>query len=249
MHCHPTTDEPEMQTVLEQAKRAGIAKIIFSHLGLPLIPHNPTRAQIREYNDYGTRLRDHHAGWMDMYVYINPRHGEVAVKDVEKGVQQQGAIGVKMEWCREPNGSLDTTVAVVRRAGELGVPCLIHTFFRKGGNQEAEVSPVDIVYLAKACPHTNIIMAHFGGDWIRAARTVKDFPNIYGDTSGCTWRGGFTEFVVREVGARRVLYGSDIPIRAFGPQFAKVLRAGLTEEELRLVFYENAQRLFYAKGS
>jgi predicted TIM-barrel fold metal-dependent hydrolase len=249
MHIHPTTDEGDMAAMIEQAKRAGIARFIFSHLGVPYVPIVVSRADIEEFNSFAARLRDRYSDWMDMYVYVDGRHPE-APRDVERWVREHGAIAVKIEWARGDGDPLDIddvayTPDVVAQATELNVPVKIHTFFRTGGPMHGEVSPLHIVRLAQANPRARLIMAHFGGDWIRTARTVKDYPNIYGDTSGCTWRAGFTERIVAEVGAERVVYGSDPPVRAFGPQIAKILAADFTREQLKQIFYENAERLFY----
>jgi hypothetical protein len=245
MHVHPSTDVDEFEAVLDQGRRAGIGHIIFSHLGIPVVYRRPTPAQTRTFNEFAAGLRDRHAGWVDMYVAVDPRQGESSVRDVEDGVLRLGAVGVKMEWCRADDGSLEPIFPILDVAGKLGVPVKIHTFFRKGGEQMGEVSPLHIRELAQRFPGTNIIMAHSGGDWIRAARTVKALPNVFGDTSGCTWRAGFTEFFVQEMGAERVLYGSDAPVRAFGPQIAKILAAGGAPEALRLMFVDNARRLFF----
>ena len=94
MHIHPTATEGDMHGMLEQAKRAGMGKLIFSHAGVPIIPRHPTRQQIREFNEFSVRLRDRYPGWMDMYVYVYPPQGEGAVRDVEEWVTQHGAIAV-----------------------------------------------------------------------------------------------------------------------------------------------------------
>jgi uncharacterized protein len=248
MHVHPTTDADDLAGELDQARRAGVGHIVMSHLGLPTVPRRASPAQLRTFNEFAASVRDRHVGWVDMYVATDPRTGESSVRDVEDGVRRLGAVGVKIEWCREDDGSLDSTVPVLKMAASLGVPVKIHTFFRKGGEDQGEVSPLHIAELANRCPEVTIIMAHSGGDWIRTARTVKSLPNVCGDTSGCTWRTGFTEFLVRELGPRRVLYGSDAPVRAFGPQLGKIVAADLTDDELRLVLVDNARRLFHLNG-
>jgi uncharacterized protein len=247
MHVHLTADETEMAGLLDQAKRAGIGKLICSHLGFPALPRYPTRQQIRDFNEFAVRMRDRHASLMDTYVYVYPPHGDSALRDVEEWVVQHGAVAVKIEWGRGEGNDLSYIDAVVKRATELAVPIQLHTFFRTGGEDPGEVSPLHIAQLAAANGEARLIMAHFGGDWVRAARTVKEFPNVVGDTSGCTWQAGLTEFIVQEVGAERVLYGSDMPCRALGPQIAKVLAARLTPAERHMVFAGNAQRVFYRR--
>jgi predicted TIM-barrel fold metal-dependent hydrolase len=54
---------------------------------------------------------------------------------------------------------------------------------------------------------------------------------------------GVTEMAVRELGAERVLYGSDVPGRSFASQLAKVLGADVPDEAKRLILAGNLQRL------
>jgi uncharacterized protein len=54
---------------------------------------------------------------------------------------------------------------------------------------------------------------------------------------------GITEMAVRELGAERVLYGTDAPGRSFGSQLAKVHGANIPEEAKRLIFAGNLKRL------
>jgi hypothetical protein len=54
---------------------------------------------------------------------------------------------------------------------------------------------------------------------------------------------GITEAAVRELGAARVLYGSDAGGRSFASQLAKVEGAHIPEETKRLILAGNLKRL------
>ena len=54
---------------------------------------------------------------------------------------------------------------------------------------------------------------------------------------------GFGELGVRELGAGRVLYGSDCGGRSFASQLGKVLGAQISPEERRLILGQNLKRL------
>ena len=54
---------------------------------------------------------------------------------------------------------------------------------------------------------------------------------------------GFTEMAVRELGADRVIYGSDASGRSFSSQLGKVLGADIPDEAKRLILAENLIRL------
>ena len=61
------------------------------------------------------------------------------------------------------------------------------------------------------------------------------------------WRSnptsGFVEMAVRELGAERVIYGSDAFGRSFASQLGKVMGADIPEPARRLVLGENLRRL------
>ena len=48
---------------------------------------------------------------------------------------------------------------------------------------------------------------------------------------------------VRELGPRRIIYGSDVPGRSFASQLAKVMGADVSDEDRRLILGENLRRL------
>ena len=54
---------------------------------------------------------------------------------------------------------------------------------------------------------------------------------------------GFTEMAIRELGAERVLYGSDAGGRSFASQLGKVLGADIPESAKRLILGENCRLL------
>jgi predicted TIM-barrel fold metal-dependent hydrolase len=248
-HAHFTNDETLMVGMIEQAKRAGLGKILLNGLG-KLDEESfsgglgdCSAEQIISMNMAAIEWCKRYPDFLRFIAFINPRHGKAAVEHVEKWVKEHGAVGLKIHGCRE-DGSIDRAFPVVEKAAELGVPILFHSFFRKGGNAPAELSPLDLVEFAKASPNAILISGHFGGDWIRAARSIKPYPNIYGDTSGCTHRNGFTERAVEVIGAERIMFGVDMWARSFGTQIAKVFAANISKSEKELILFKNQERIF-----
>ena len=88
-----------------------------------------------------------------------------------------------------------------------------------------------------------IICGHSGGDWEIGLRAIRPRRNVYADLGGGDPTAGFTEMAVRELGAERVLYGSDVGGRGFASQLAKVFGAEISESAKRLVLGENLERL------
>jgi predicted TIM-barrel fold metal-dependent hydrolase len=63
------------------------------------------------------------------------------------------------------------------------------------------------------------------------------------ETAGSDPTTGFVEMAVRELGAERVVYSSDVPGRSFGSQLAKVMGADVPEPAKRLILSGNLQQL------
>jgi predicted TIM-barrel fold metal-dependent hydrolase len=248
-HAHFTSNKAQMVGMIEQAKRAGFGTVLLNGLG-KLGPGSfggwqmsPTVEQIIRMNMAAIAWCKKYPDFLRFVAYINPRLGKPAVEHVERWAKEYGAVGLKIHACKE-DGSIEKAFPVIEKAVELGLPVLFHTFFRKGGNGPAELSPLDIVEFAKVFPDAKLIAGHFGGDWVRTARTIEAFPNIYGDTSGCTHRSGFTEYGVRTIGAERILLGVDMWCRAFGTQIGKIVGADITKREKELILFKNQERIF-----
>ena len=83
-------------------------------------------------------------------------------------------------------------------------------------------------------------MAHIAGDYIRGAWTIRDVPNVWTDISGTYCEAGMVDTAVRELGAGRVVFGSDNGI-AFN--LGKVQDAHISDEERACILYRNAKEL------
>ena len=132
---------------------------------------------------------------------------------------------------------------IMDRARELGVPILHHAWYKQTVQGENESTPAEIAHLARRFPDVTIIMAHLGGGRERGVLDIVDVPNVLVDTSGSQSEAGLVEYGVRRLGAQRVVYGSDWPIRDFGTQVARVRGAELTAEQRELILHRNAARV------
>ena len=106
-----------------------------------------------------------------------------------------------------------------------------------------ESDPEDLAGLAARHPTIPLICGHTGGDWERGVRAIRPFANVYADLAGGDPTAGETELAVRELGAERVLYGSDAGGRSFASQLAKVTGADIPQDAKRLILGENTRRL------
>jgi len=69
--------------------------------------------------------------------------------------------------------------------------------------------------------------------------------NVYADTSAArSITPNLIEWAVRQVGADRVLFGTDTPLYHASMQRARIDHADLTDAVKRMILCENAERLF-----
>jgi len=106
--------------------------------------------------------------------------------------------------------------------------------------------------LARRHPAVKMICGHTGGNWELGIRTIRDLPNLSCDLAGSDPTAGFVEMAVREVGAERVIYGSDAGGRSFASQLGKVMGAHIPEAARQRILGANLRDLMtpilHAKG-
>lgn len=104
--------------------------------------------------------------------------------------------------------------------------------------------------LAKNHPGITFVFAHPGeiNQILRHIEIMKEAPNVYLDLSGTgLFRYGMLKRLVSEVGADRILFGTDYPICNAGMYVGGVIYEELTDNEKALVFSENAKRILNLK--
>lgn len=133
---------------------------------------------------------------------------------------------------------------LVARIAELGGQIMQHTWFKTGSKpSERESTPADLAELARRFPEQKFICAHAGGEWERGIRAVRGQSNVLVETSGFDATAGFIEMAVRELGARRIVFGSHLPSRSLGTELAKVIGAKIRERDKQRILGQNYREL------
>ena len=92
-------------------------------------------------------------------------------------------------------------------------------------------------------PDAIFIRAHASLDSERGIRAVRACPVILVETSGSDSTAGVSEMAVRELGARRIVFGTHLPGGSLGTERAKVLAADLSNADRALILGGNLRRL------
>lgn len=233
------TPEERMVQLLRYADRMAIERLVL-FMGFPFVSE-PTPAQLREQNDQVLRALSHHHDRAFGFVYVSAQHPVASVREIDRCVRDGPMVGVKLWTARRCHEA--EMGPIVQRATELKAPVLQHTWFKADGNYPGESMPTDLAELSRRQPQASLICGHSGGDWPLGLRAIRACPNVVTEISGSDPTTGFVEMAVRELGAERVLYGSDAGSRSFGSQLAKVMAADVPESAKRLILGENLRRL------
>lgn len=172
------------------------------------------------------------------YCYLNPNYPEFMMGEMDRCLNRLGFRGLKLHIAF--NGypyDGERYFPMYEFANERGLPILAHCW----GDEQVR----QLARMARKYPKTRCLVAHTGaGDLKINLEEAKQTPNLYLELAyslGTPWQ---VERVVREVGAERVVWGSDTILFAASHQIGKVIFARITDEEKALVLGLNAKRLF-----
>lgn len=173
------------------------------------------------------------------FCYINPCH-EKSLDYLKAGIEDYGMSGMKIwvdTYCDDP-----LVYPLVEKCIDYGVPVLVHSFVKAFGQGSEETVGTNVANLAKEYPEAKIIMAHLGGNCYHGLKAIKDCANVWNDFSGSTFRRDDLDYAREQVGAERILYGTDLPDFMLD-NIGQVEEADFTEAEKELVYYKNAQKI------
>ena len=183
-----------------------------------------------------------------MMVTINPNHTEHSLKEIERCVSA-GAIGVKLLASRRADDPLLDPICAL--AATHGLPVLHHIWQhrrREWPNQEISDGE-DLARLAARHPKVIFILAHIGGggDYAHTFHALKDLPNIYPDLSGSGVDRGMLDDAIKALGAKRLLWRSDVTMCTGLAKLRALETTGLlSADDMKDIRWRNAVRIFRA---
>lgn len=217
---------------------------ILGSWGLTSPIYFPSPRDVTAGNDALLALQREHPDAIRGYVCVNPNYTAHARAEIVRGLDA-GMIGIKLAASRRADDRLLDPIADLAR--ERRVPVLQHIWQHRRHDwpgQEAS-DATELCTLARRHPEVAFILAHIGGggDWLHSLHAVRAVNNVYVDLSGSGVDGGMLEECVASVGVNRLLWGTDLTMDT-GWAKLRYLELLLTKEELALVRWKNAARIF-----
>ena len=190
--------------------------------------NNHTRAAVDAYPD---RLIG--------FANIKPPQGFAACRDeMKRTIEDWGFRGIKLhpQVDRYPANHRELVYPIIELAMKYDIPVWFHT------GHAPNATPTLVGSLAGAFPEAKIVMGHMGsGMFYDAICAARRYRNIYVDIS---LQGGHSFLTAcREVGADRLLFGTDSPYANPGTMKRMVEESPLSQAEKTMILGDNMARL------
>lgn len=196
----------------------------------------------------------------------HPLFGDGAAEELERAVTELGLKGYKIIASGQSK-PIDSKEAypVWEVAEKLQIPVLAHFGVLGGGGGPAydlrNLNPLTFWKVLSDFPTLKLIVPHFGACyWRELLQLCWQCPNVYVDTSGSNqwmrWMPYDLDLkklfrkAIETMGPERLLFGTDSSYfpRGFSAEYLReqlktCYELGLREEEIRMIFHDNAAEL------
>ncbi len=175
------------------------------------------------------------------FYLFNPNYSAEFAKGMDKVLTVKGYIGFKFlpTYHRYPLDGENYRPAL-EFANRHKRAILIHTW----GNNDPHNAPRHIEKAAAAYPDATFIMGHSApGELDLALEVAKRHPNVYLDICDIHRHSGIVDKMVSEIGADRILFGTDIPWYDPAYGVGSVLFSHISDEDKYKILYANAKAL------
>ena len=175
------------------------------------------------------------------YYTFNPNYEEMFLESIENVINVPGYVGLKFlpTYHRYPLDGSNFKKAL-EFANKHKLCILIHTW----GNNDPHNGPRHINMLADKYPDATLIMGHSApGELDQAIEVVKTHDNVYLDLCDIHRHSGIVDKMVENVGAEKVLFGTDMPW--YDPNYClgSVLFSHISDDDKYKIIYGNAKKI------
>lgn len=227
--------------VAERAAACGVTHTIVSPLA-GLLPRG--RSDAVAGNDLAFREVPRVPGLLQ-YVIVNPLQPRT-YDQAREMIQAPWCVGVKLHPEEHQYRITEHGEGLFTFLEELGAPVMTHSGCPWS-------LPMDFVPFVDRHPGVRLLLAHLGNGTgangradlqVRAVQAAKH-GNLWIDTSSSrSLLPELVEWAVREIGAERLLFGSDTPLYHVAMQRERIEAAEISADARRVILRDNAIRFF-----
>ncbi len=233
----PKNDVREM---IETMDSLGIDRLCLSHfLGV--------FCDFRRGNDLLAEAIEQYPGRLIGQIVVNPRYPDQIVPELDRCERQYGMRMAKIHpFCHEYPADGPGYREFWQYANDKELVVLTHTW-----GSDKTCGPEMFGPIAREHPRAKIILAHAGVTRRGCEETIgvaRRHDNLYLDVASSQPHVGMIERFVNEVGAERVLFGSDVPVLEPAAQLGRVAYAEISEANKEKILGLNMQRLLEASN-
>jgi predicted TIM-barrel fold metal-dependent hydrolase len=161
------------------------------------------------------------------YVTVNPNYPEDMQHELDRCFANDGFKAIKIHaGCHSyPIDGLNYKAAY-EEADRRGCAVLIHVW----GDSDVEA----FERVASAYTNAKFTMGHCGGNLSclpRAIEVISKYDNVHGDLAVSMAPEGNLEWLVKQVGSKKILFGTDMPFYDPRPTLARVAMARISDQE------------------
>lgn len=254
-HTHPFADRAH--NICSHAECCGMSaentKEVFDRLGVSRICGSVIRwgregenlwQKVRENNDSALTLRDYYGDFYIPGFHVHPAFVDESLAEIERmdqaGVKLVGELVPYFDGWGDLQYDSDAFSVLLDEIARRGMVVSFHSMNEDAMDKMVAAHP-DVVFVA----------AHPGeyGEFMRHLKRAKLSDNYYLDLSGYgVFRYGMLRRAIDEMGAKKILFGSDFPTCNPAMYLGAVTMDGLiTEREREMILSGNAKRLLGLK--
>ncbi len=173
---------------------------------------------------------------------------ENAVEELHR-IKELGLKGVKLHPDYQDFFVNDPAVfPVYEAAADLQLPVAFHAGRDPYSPDTVHCTPAMLAEISSRFPTLTIIAAHMGGMEMpdEVERYLLDCGNVYFDTAFATRTldADRCGTLIRRHGIEKVFFATDFPWSTIEKETELLQKCGFSDEELEMIYYKNAERVF-----
>ncbi len=219
-------------SMVEEMDRVGISQAWISS-------HGSLASDYVRGNDDAVRAAREFPGRFLVYATPNPNYGSEVEEELNRLIEEPEVRMIKLHPAvHEYPVDGPAYEPVWRAARAQRLPVLVHVW--KGCRF---CDPMRFAHVAARHERVVFLLAHCGGpDGVDdSVHIAKDQENVLLDFAGSQAAYGLIERLVREVGAEKMVFGSDTPFLSPAGQLGRVLYAEISDDDKQRILAGNAR--------